>query len=364
MRKLLTMLVVIISFSWLVAYALPAKGAEVNRPVPTPGDFWEYESSVSLSFMTDPGNYAAEIEGTIRVEMVAYETLTLAGVDTPTLKMKGNVSLALTMQIPGPLGAPLTLSGTIVANSTDYRRTSDFELVYSESSGEVTTTMTVFGFPVTGTSTFQGNTTTKVLSSDFAFPLTYPCSGKTKLNTTTEATYTVSLFGTTTTNHSSTSLETESAFHCLMEKNVTVPAGQFLTVPLSRKTSGLGGVDFATLGIPNPAGNFTSREYWSEEAGSFVKQETRNETDSVVAENVLVKYRYRPYKPGPASLLDRELYGVKFSTILLTVGLIVPLVVALALIFWWKSRPRTPTFAPGVPPGTAGSGPMPPQNPR
>jgi hypothetical protein len=222
----------VLAFGFL---AQPAR-ASTGRPTWSVGDFWVY------SYRAEALNQTAS--GSLRLDVVATESVTLNGTSYSTYKVKGTISYQFG-----------SLTTTFVG---DVWYTTDLAIA------EIS-----FAFNLTGslTVTIWGNPPQHI-----NWPLT---NGDSWTSSTDVTLHEVAPNGTATNTYTRLS----TTFTVLADTSVTVPAGTFTTTPVKETTAGSTGYTI---------------NYWSPQAGNSVRNEPYGSSGSAPSGGYnLTDYRYQ-----------------------------------------------------------------------
>lgn len=272
----------------------------MNLPVWTPGDYWLY----SLRGTTSAGIPGLEGNGTMRMDVVGAETITIGGSSFAAYHVKLNMSIETRFD---------SQSFTFYLPGDQWYRVSDLAIA------KMVISTSILG------ATFSASMTSNP-PPEIRWPLT---EGATWSMTTT-VTATIDIFGQV-----NTTSETVTSQHSVeADQSLTVPAGTFTTTPVK---------DTTTLST-----GYT-RSYWSTTVGSWVSQKSYDGSGAQEGSLDLTSYKYQ----GPG------LFGLVFLGLSLLIWLVliaVVIIAVVAVLLLRRKRPPMPLPAPLMQP-------MPPTQP-
>ncbi len=274
-----------------VAYA-PTARAAMDLPVWTSGDYWLY----SLSGVSGAGIPGLEGTGTMRVDVVGVETITIGGTSISTYHARVNMTISTTIS-----GQTFTFSFL----GDQWYRVSDLAQAKMSIGASI-----------------LGQTFSVSLTYNPPMEIRWPLTANASWPTTSTLTATVNIFGQT-----NTTSETVTLQHTVeADRSVTVTAGTFSTTPVKDTTGSTG----------------YTRSHWSATVGNWVSQKTYDDLGTEQGSMDLTSYTYQ----GPG-LLGALFLGLSLLIWLVLLAFVVIVIVAVLVLR--RKKPPVPAYLPVQP---------------
>lgn len=261
--------------------------AVLSRPAYRVGDFWAYATNLTEDL-------GLAFDGTSRVEVVRFGSLSVQGSQTPIaeLLVTGSGTFSGAAEGIGTVAGTWTITGTEAWETGAWKSVRSFFRLTAEG-------MLTGPTPLAFTLSVTNDTTRRSLSDDWAWPLEAGTTGSWASHWNASQNITVSVQGVPAAwNASSFDADHSIDYEYVRTETITVPAGAFPAHVLREESPGSG-----------------SRLRWYvPDVGNDVRQEEYNETGGRVARAELLDYAYATSFAEPSApwwlALNAALVGV------------------------------------------------------
>jgi len=281
--------------------------ADMERPVYSPGDRWEYVTEYFLKNFTGDGLMPMKMEmnmsGTTLLEVKDLETLPIQGKNKEVVRvrMQSSGTTKGNFTMPGPSGnVSGNISGSFNSDGEDLWEAESYESIQSNLTAHYEYIMTIAGISITYTMSMSMNTANKIVQDDFNYPLDVGKEGLVKIESITNATMTFEYLGMTTTNTTEIEINTTTNFECLRTEQVIVEAGTFDSYLVEARIMNVTTSNQTLASTLDLISSYRSYEliYYSEKVGNYVKRETYSKGNEKIGEMRLKSYSYKHAEAG------------------------------------------------------------------